>query len=182
MNRHVRVWLLAVLILSSAAVPAQAAAKPRHGGLQSYAAEVVTQIRAYRALGKRADAALTSEPTEDVGPFVEKLSAVAGAFDRLATRWNAIKAPPGFGLKHRGMGGAFRLQARAFAVWADAWCQYGGNHDLALLTAAQERATGLIRSAAYLQKRWAVAFRGALMRAYAPVPAWLENMAMLKVP
>ena len=141
--------------------------------------KVVPQIRGYMAVAKRADDAFDLVPADDVSPLVEGLSDVAIRFDRLATKWSVIKAPPGLGLKHRGMGGAFRLQARAFAAWADGWRQFGDTNDVAVLTAANDHASGLLHSAAYLQKRWAAALSGALIRAYLPVPHWLEQMSML---
>src|SRR6266536_144458 len=128
--------LLAVVLL--AVVPAPASAEPGHKVLKYYVREVTPVIQSYRSVAGRADEVLSTQPSEDLEPLVEGLSDVAAQFDRLAKRWQGIKAPPGLGLKHRGMGGAFHLQARAFADWADGWRQFGDTNDVAVLTAAND--------------------------------------------
>jgi hypothetical protein len=179
----VRVWLLAVLILWAPIGPAQAASDPkhRHSPLRAYMAKVVPQIKSYMALARRASEVFDQDP-EEIGSFVAGLSTISVRFDRLALRWSAIKAPPGLGLRHRGMGGAFRLQARFFSATADAWTEFDQSQDANALQARLDEERGLLRSAAYLQRRWARAFEGALIRAAIPVPRWLDRMATLQLP
>lgn len=142
-------------------------------------AKVGVQIKVYIALGKRATDVLSQEPSEDVGPLVEGLSDISARFDRLAARWNTIKAPPGLGLRHRGMGGVFHLYARFFTAFADGWRQFAESGDRSVFTEIMARTDGMARSATYLQKRWAVALSGALIRASLPVPHWLDQMSKL---
>jgi hypothetical protein len=169
--------LLAVVLL--AVVPAPASAEPGHKVLKHYVREVAPVIQSYRSVAGRAEEVLSTEPSEDLEPLVEGLSDVSVRFDRLAKRWQGIKAPPGLGLKHRGMGGAFHLQAQAFLLWANAWNQVAQGGDLETLVGVNEHAAGLLHHASYLQRRWAAALSGALVRAYLPVPRWLEQMAMV---
>lgn len=180
MDTRVRALFVAAAIFCSAAMPASALSDTHHRPLRSYMAKVNPQIKTYFALGKRATEVLSQDPSEDVGRLVDGLSDVSARFDRLAARWDTIKAPPGLGLKHRGMGGAFRLESRFFAAFADAWSQFAASGDPAVLTDLTTRTDGMARSAVYLQRRWAGALEGALVRASLAVPRWLEQMATLK--
>lgn len=177
-----RLSLVAAFVIGAAISPAGVLAQSQkdHNHLRAYMSRIAPQIKTYKSIAKQADDVLSAEPSDDVQPFVDGLSEVSDRFDRLASRWNAIKAPPGLVVKHRGMGGAFRLQAQSFGVWAEAWEQYGQTHDLTILSDANEHVAGFLHSAAYLQKRWAAALRGALTRASIPVPTWLEHMATTK--
>lgn len=167
--------ILAVVLL--AALPSPVSAETGHNRiLKHYVRELAPVIQSYRSAASRGEKVLSTQPSEDLEPLVDGLSDVSVRFDRLAERWKAIKAPPGLGLKHRGMGGAFRLQAHAFSVWADAWNQVRQTRDLEILAVANEYAAGLLHSASYLQGRWAAALSGALIRAYLPVPRWLRQM------
>ena len=170
--------LLSIVVFSILASPALAETG-HHAGLRQYVRKVTPVIQAYRSVAKRAGNLLSEQPTEDVGPLVDGLARISSDFERLNARWNTIKAPPGLGLKHRGMGGAFPLQSRYFAAVAEAWQQFQQSGDVVLLHDAIDKAGGLLHSAAHLQKRWAAALSGALIRAYVPVPRWLEQMATI---
>lgn len=170
--------LLAVVLLGVLPSPV-AAETGRNTAIKLYVWKVAPAIQSYRSVAGRAEDVLSTQPSEDLEPLVDGLSDVSTRFDRLAIRWKALKAPPGLGLKHRGMGGAFRLQAQAFSLWADAWNQVRQTQDLEILVAVNEHAAGLLHSASYLQRRWAAALSGALIRAYLPVPRWLRQMTTL---
>jgi hypothetical protein len=109
----------------------------------------------------------------NVDPKVEKLYQVADRFDAIAARWEALHAPTGLKLRHRGMGRALELQAQGWRIYAAGLFT---RHDEEL-HAALVKLGAILRSAAYLQKRWAAALRGALIRAEFHVPKWLQQMA-----
>ena len=111
----------------------------------------------------------------NIDPVVERYYLVAERFEDLDVKWAAINAPQVLRSRHRGMG-------RVFVLFADA----ERIHAAALMTrhvdeirAAGPKVAARIRSAAYLQKRWAAALQGALMRADMRVPKWLHGMATL---
>jgi hypothetical protein len=168
--------LLAIVALSILASPALADTSG-NAGLRAYMRKVTRVIHTYRSVAKRGGKLLSQQPADDVGLLVDGLTRISSDFEGLNSRWNALKAPPGLGLKHRGVGGAFRLQAEAFALLAEAWEEFGTTQDGSALAAGTQHAGGLFHSAAYLQKRWAIALTGALIRAGIPAPAWLTGMA-----
>jgi len=109
----------------------------------------------------------------NVDPKVEKLYQLADRFDAIAARWEGLQAPTGLKLRHRGMGRALQLQAQGWRIYAAGLFT---RHDEAL-HAALVKLGAMLRSAAYLQKRWAAALRGAFIRAQLRVPNWLDQMA-----
>jgi hypothetical protein len=157
------------LLVALAAPAAHAARKP----LPAYVTRTEAQIGSYRAILTSLDRVLRERPVTNVDPTVEKLNAIAGRFDRLDARWVAARAPKGLLLRHRGMGRAFRLQAQAWRLYAAAL--FTRHQDE--IDAASVRLDALLRSAAYLQKRWAAALQGALIRAELRVSKWLHGMA-----
>jgi hypothetical protein len=166
----VAVFLLAVLSVPNA----QAA-----GGhqLQAYLVKIRPQIHVYRGLATRFEALLLQESVINVDPVVEKLYRVAELFDRVGARCEAIKAPAGIRLRHRGMTTVFSLFADAIRIHADALFTRHPDE----LAASTPKVKARLRSAAYLQKRWAAALQGALVRARLTVPKWLHQMATLQV-
>ena len=74
--------------------------------LKRYFGSINVPIASYRTLLRRLDAVLSERPMVNVDPKVEKLNQVADRFDAIAARWEALQAPTGLKLRHRGMGRA----------------------------------------------------------------------------
>lgn len=167
---------VAVTVAMLGATPAALAmpGPPRHPALKRYVAKVAPQIGIYRALAGRAGDLLSEQPRINVDPFVEELRRISTGFDRLRIRWRKIAAPRGLKVRHRGMGKAFMLLARALRTWADAVF----TRQVDEMARALDRVTEMTRSAAYLQRRWAAALRGALRRARLRVPVWVRELAL----
>ena len=138
-----------------------------------YLADVTLRIKAYRGVLKRLDRILGETPIVNVDPKVAKLNEVADLLDALAARWSVIDAPTGLKVRHQGMGRAFELQAQGWRIYAAALF----TRHLEEMQAATARLGARLRSAAYLQKRWAAALRGAVIRAGTRLPEWLRAMA-----
>ena len=160
--------LLSTTSLSATALPAAAPAP-----LKRYLVKIDGQIRAYRGLLRRLDALLSERPRVNVDPLVEKLNRLTDGFEDLEGRWQTIAAPRRLGVRHRGMGRVFVLFAEAYRIHAAA--VFTRNPDEIL--SAAPRVHARLRSAAYLQQRWAAALRGALIRAGTKAPAWLHGMS-----
>lgn len=141
--------------------------------LPAYMARIRPQIDSYRRVSTTLGNLLSELPITNVDPLVEKLDRVADRFDRLAGRWLGIRAPKGLRLRHRGMGRAFVLIGDAIRIHAAALF----TRHLDEMQAAAPKVEARLRSAAYLQKRWAAALQGALIRAGLRVPRWLHGMA-----
>ena len=152
---------------------ARAGSSSNHPHLQRYSASINAPIASYRTLLRRLDSILSERPMVNADPKVEKLFQVADRFDAIAGRWEALPAPTGLKLRHRGMGRALELQAQGWRMYAAGLFT---RHDEEL-HAALVKLGAMLRSAAYLQKRWAAALRGALIRAELRVPNWLDQMA-----
>jgi hypothetical protein len=173
-----RSLVLLTALLGAVVEPAgQASPGRQHAGLERYLAKVAPAIRSYRLLGKRVEAAVSRPPISNVDPLVESLQGFANGFDRLAGRWSRIASPRVLEARHRDLGTAFALESQAFRLQADAL----STRDPDLIVAQREHLGGLFRSAAYLQKRWAAALRGALRRARLPIRPWLRGMATMNV-
>lgn len=172
-----RVLVVAVVALVA---PTAALAKPSPGSVtvQRYMAQIEPKIRTYRLVAERADALFSVEPVGDVVPSVEGFRTLAADLEALAQRWGRLVVPRGLSSRHRGMRRVFLLESRAFAVWAEAWSLRGPT----AITAADAQLHGLFETAAYLQRRWATALRGALLRAQLAVPTWLDGMASVPLP
>ena len=169
MTHRVRVLavILALSVLATAAT-ASAVSVSSH----RYLDHVSPRITAYRAVLKRLDDILSETPIVNVDPKVEKLNRIADSFEVLAARWHAIEPPKGLKVRHRGMGRVFELHAQGWRIYAAALF----TRHLEEMQIATKRLGARLRSAAYLQKRWAAALRGALVRAGTPVPKWLHRM------
>ena len=163
--------LVTALVLLAAFVAPAADAIPTP--LSIYMTRIVPQIDSYRTIAKTFGKLLDEPPVTNVDPLVEKLNRIADRFDRLKARWLAIKAPKGLGMRHRGMGRAFALVADAIRIHAAALFTRHPEE----ISAAAPKVNARLRSAAYLQKRWAAALQGALVRAHLKVPTWLHGMA-----
>jgi hypothetical protein len=132
------------------------------------------EISSYRLLLERLEKIVAEKPQVNVDPKVEKLKVVSDGFEDIAARWYSITAAPqGLKLRHRDMGRVFQLNARGWRIYADAL--YTRHEDE--IRAALVRLGDIVRSAAYLQYRWAAALQGALVRAGMRVPKWLHGMA-----
>ena len=163
---------LAVLALTTAA--SATAKPPAHSRtIHRYLARATVEINSYRALLRRLQALLTEVPPVNVDPLVEKLYRVADRFEDLDATWEAIDAPRGLRVRHRGMGRVFVLFAGAYRI--DAAALFTRHPDEIL--AARPKVEGRLRSASYLQYRWAAALQGVLVRAGLRVPKWLHGMA-----
>jgi hypothetical protein len=143
------------------------------GDLRSYVVAIRPEIRSYKADALRLSRLLTSEPVTNVDPLVDDLGHVAVRFDGLRRTWVSITAPRGLRLRHVGMARVFDLFADATRIYAAAV----STRHLEEIQAAGPKLSARLRSAAYLQKRWAAALRGALIRANIAVPRWLLQMA-----
>lgn len=163
---------LAVLALVAAA---GVVAKPpeRHAALHHYLVEATSQIGVYRGLLRRLEKLLSDEPHVNVDPLVDDLYRLADRFDDLSFAWARIPVPRGLRLRHRGMGRVFVLFGEANRIHAAALYTRHPEE----IAAAQPQAAARYKSAAYLQRRWAVALQGALIRADIRVPAWMHGMA-----
>jgi len=173
---HVQVRALATLATLSvltAAPVAQTMPLSKHYGLQRYFAASTAQIMSYKALASRLDSILSQRPMVNVDPKVEKLYKIAGGFEELAARWHRIAATKGLRTRHSGMGRVFEIEARGWRIYAAALF----TRHLDELRAATIQLGSMLRSAAYLQRRWAGALQGALIRADLSVPRWLHTMA-----
>jgi len=164
------VTLALLALFAASAAPAKQ--NPRQADLQRYLVKIGPEIRSYRSIAERIDDLFAQPPMANVDPFVEKLYRVADRLVRLAGRWNAIGAPKGLRVRHRGMGRVFELQAEASRITAAAFFTRHPDE----IAAAAERIAPLFNSAAYLQKRWAAALLGALVRAQMKVPKWLNQI------
>jgi hypothetical protein len=164
--------LAAVSVLTAVPV-AQTMPLSKHNGLQRYFAATSAQITSYRALASRLDSILSEQPMVNVDPKVEKLYKIADRFEDLAARWHRIAATNGLRTRHTGMGRVFEIEARGWRIYAAALF----TRHLDELHAATTQLGSMLRSAAYLQRRWAAALRGALIRADLSVPRWLHRMA-----
>ena len=163
--------VLVLLLTTSVSATAMPAAPP--APLKRYMVEIRGDIRVYRGLLRRLDALLSERPRVNVDPLVEKLNRLADGFEDLEARWQTIAAPRRLGVRHRGMGRVFVLFAEAYRIHAAAL--FTRSPDEILSSAPRVHAR--LRSAAYLQKRWAAALQGALIRAGTKAPAWLHGMA-----
>ena len=152
---------------------ARAASASNHPHLQRYVGSINAPMASYRTLLRRLDSVLTERPMVNVDPKVEKLYEVADRFRGIAARWEALQAPTGLKLRHSGMGRALELQGQGWRIYAAGLFT---RHDEELHVALVKLGA-MLRSAAYLQKRWAAALRGALTRAELGVPNWLDQMA-----
>jgi hypothetical protein len=164
-----------VAVLGALAVPAAFASTHP---LQVYMARIGPRIDSYRAVSVALGKLLRERPVVNVDPFVERLNGIADRFARLGSRWRAITPPKGLTVRHRGMGRAFELQAQAWRIYAAA--VFTRHQDE--LEAAGPKVNARLRSAAYLQRRWAAALRGGLIRADLSVPRWLRGMAKASWP
>ena len=172
MKRLVSIVVAALLLGSVVAF----ANPPRtHRSLVRYVAHIDIQIRAYRGLLRRLDALGVEEGHENIDPVVEGYYQVADRFEDLNARWQALPAPRGLRVRHRGMGRVFELYADAERIHAAALFTRHADD----LLAARPKVEARLRSAAYLQKRWAAALQGALIRSGLAVPKWLHGMATL---
>lgn len=162
---------MTVCLLSVA--PAVAARHSNHSGLQRYFKAVSLRIADYRAVLKRLDHILSEPPMVNVDPTVAKLFKIADQFDRLGSRWRPIAAPSGLKVRHRGMRHVFELLAEGWRIYAAGLFTRHSDE----LHEAIARLGDRLRSAGYLQKRWAAALRGSLIRADLRVPKWLDGMA-----
>lgn len=172
-----RSWIPALCLLATLAAPAaHAKPEPRHASLQRYMTKIVPRIRSYHRLLKDVDK-LFRKPIAHSEPFVEGLIRLADGSDQLRERWSRIAPPRNLSARHRDMSAVFKLESRAFRTLAQA----RPTEDPELMGVESDHVDGLLRSAAYLQKRWAAALRGALRRARLPVPPWLRRMAVLQV-
>ena len=141
--------------------------------LKRYLVRAEPRIDVYRGLLRRLERLLSEEPRVNVDPLVEKLRRLADRFEDSEVRWQAVNAPRGLRIRHRGMGRVFVLFADAIRIYADA--VYTRHPDE--IAAARPKVASRLASATYLQKRWARALRGALVRAQLRVPVWLNQMA-----
>jgi hypothetical protein len=164
--------VLAVLAFTATA---GATAKPpaESRALVRYMTGATAAIGSYRILLRRLEALLTEEPHVNVDPLVEKLYSLADRFEDLDARWQGIDAPRGLQVRHRGMGRVFTLFADGYRIHAAALFTRHPDEILA----SRPKVAARLRSAAYLQWRWAAALRGALTRANLRVPGWLHGMA-----
>ena len=171
---RVRRLLASLAACVVAAVPPIAhAASASNPLLHRYVVAVSPRIADYTAVVKRLDAILSERPMVDVDPEVEKLYAVASRFDDLAARWRPIASPRGLTARHSGMGRVLELQAQGWRTYADAlFTRHPEERNAAIAKLGP-----MLRSAAYLQRRWAAALQGALIRAGLTVPRWLHRMA-----
>jgi hypothetical protein len=166
------VILIGMLVLLASGV-ATAQAVP-HAALRHYRAQAVSVVgAAYRHLLKRFDALAAREGEVNVDPVVDAYRALADSFDVLDAGWARVHAPKGLRTRHRGMGRVFALFASAIRIHADALFTRHPEE----IAAARPKVEARLRSAAYLQYRWAAALRGALVRAALRVPVWLAQMA-----
>lgn len=163
---------LAACALAGSAI-AHAAPASKHAFLRHYVAAVSPRIAEYTAVVKRLDSILTERPMVDVDPKVEQIYRVASRFDELSVRWPSIAAPQGLKTRHSGMSRVFEIQARGWRIYADALFTRHPEE----LSSAIAKLGPMLRSAAYLQRRWAAALQGALIRAGLAVPRWLQHMA-----
>jgi hypothetical protein len=157
------------VLVALGAPAADSARKP----LPTYLTRIEVQVGAYRAILRSLDKVLREPPVTNVDPMVDELNAIAERLDRVGARWAGIRAPQNLVARHRDMRRALGLQAQAWRLYAAAL--FTRHRDE--IEAASERVDALIRSAAYLQKRWAAALQGALIRAELRVPRWLRGMA-----
>jgi hypothetical protein len=175
MRRAALAAALLSVVLSSVATPSSG---PPASRLQPYVATITPAIRSYRQLLNRVESALAQPPTSNVEPLVEKFNGFADDLNALAEDWNRFGSPRRLHARHWDMGNAFSLEAKAFAVEAAAIA----TRNPEVIVGARDHVEGLFRSAAYFQKRWAAALRGALRRADLPVPVWLRGMATAELP
>ncbi len=163
------------IVLSVLALPAIALAQPRphEAGLENYMTRIDPKIRSYRSVLQTLARILMGETGANVDPDVERLERLADRVWAIGSRWDRVCAPNGLRARHRGMGNVFRLEEEAVRMVAAALFT---RHPEELVQAAH-RSKALFRSAAYLQKRWAAAVRGALVRGEMRVPIWVEQMA-----
>jgi hypothetical protein len=179
MHRAALAAALLTVVLAPVATPSsERPTEQPTGRLQSYFATITPAVRSYRLLLGRIESAVSQPPISNVDPLVEKFNGFARDFDSLAERWGRLTSARGLHARHRDMGNAFSLEAKAFAVEATAIA----TRDPDVIVGVSDHVEGLFRSAAYLQKRWAAALRGALRRARLPVPVWLRGMATAELP
>jgi hypothetical protein len=167
--------LIALLFVPAAVL--QANATERHP-LKDYVAAVDTRIDVYRSLLRRLEKAFEEQPQVNVDPFVETLDRIADRLDDLEGQWERVAAPRGLKVRHRGMGRTYVLLADAYRIYAAAVFTRHPEEIQAVAPQVKSR----FSSAAYLQKRWAAALRGALLRAGLHVPSWLRGMATAPSP
>lgn len=158
------------LVLGALAVPAAHAV---NAPLARYWSVVSIKIHTYRGFLKRLEELFSEERQVNVDPVVEDMYTLSDRFERLSTTWASVSAPKGLGARHRGMGRVFALYADAIRIHAAAVFTRHPDE----IAASNPKFQARLRSAAYLQHRWAVALQGALVRAGIPVPHWLHGMA-----
>lgn len=168
--------LIVSVVLAFLAVPTAAASPIKAPPLKRYLSRVNARITVYRQVLVRVEQAVAEESQVNVDPVVEKFYALADDFEDLDVSWETIGAPRGLRVRHRAMGRAFVLFADAYRIHAAALFTRHPDEILA----ARPKVEARIRSAAYLQYRWAAALQGALRRADLKVPGWLHGMAALK--
>jgi hypothetical protein len=166
--------MLVALSLLAVLVPPAAMARPHHS-LHVYMNRVQPRIDEYVAIAVRLGKLLSARPVTNVDPLVERLYGVANRFEGLEGKWQALPAPKGLRLRHRGMGRVFALYAEAIRIHAAAIFTRHPDE----IVAAAPKVEARFRSVAYLQRRWAAALRGALIRADLRVPRWLHRMATI---
>lgn len=162
--------LIVMIVLVGVAAPETGAAL--RGDLRPYMVEIRPEIGSYKAVALRLSKLLTSQLLTNVDPLVDDLGRVALRFDGLRRTWLSVTSPRGLRLRHLGMARVFELFADATRIYAAAVSTRHPEE----IQAAGPKLSARLRSAAYLQKRWAAALRGALIRANLPVPDWLVQM------
>jgi hypothetical protein len=168
----VRRVAIAVSVLMTMS-PATAMSAGAFAPLKRYVVKIDDHVRAYRGLLRRSEALLSEQPRVNVDPLVEKLNRLADSFEDLEAAWQTVEAPRRLGARHRGMGRVFVLFADAYRIHAAAVFTRKPDE----LAASGPKVHARLRSAAYLQKRWAAALHGALIRAGINAPKWLHGMA-----
>ena len=164
--------VIGVLALAVTA-PTTCAAAADGLALKRYVVQVKERVGTYQRLLRRAEALVAEEAHVNIDPVVEQLNTLADQFESLAATWKVTKAPSGLKVRHRGMGRVFILFADGYRIHAAAL--FTRQPDAILV--ARPKVEARLRSAAYLQQRWAAALQGALIRAGIPVPVWLAGMS-----
>jgi len=84
----------------------------------------------FRAAYDRGDAAFRRSDPDDAALLATRLSAVSRDFSAPATAFRKVTAPASLRAAHLGMVTAIVLDARIFAIYADAWKGYAEDGDL----------------------------------------------------
>lgn len=168
---------IAILWASLAGLEAKpsAAAAPKTE-LRVYIAKVNVQMRTYRAVARRADAAFTQTPPDDYQALARRVDASSREWRQLRTAFIRLKAPRALRAAHAKEVTALGLLAQAFAGLASAQRSFVDSQDLSALSAAVQAAGKQFKRAATLQRAWASSLATALRRARLLVPSWLRAM------